>query len=105
MKDPITSFQLYFSLVPRIFMYFLCCKAGDITRCVQVGTWGRQNGGPQSYWSFKLEKDHYLSKITINHDDAVYSLIFTSESEGFLRTSNKVGGLAVGDTFSEVKSS
>ncbi|GJX40242.1 jacalin-like lectin domain-containing protein [Tanacetum coccineum] len=69
---------------------------------LQVGTWGRQNGGPQNYWSFKLEKDHYLLKITINHDDAVYSLVFTSESKGFLHTSNKVGGLAFGDTFSEV---
>ncbi|CAI9298693.1 unnamed protein product [Lactuca saligna] len=69
---------------------------------IKVGTWGRTSGDPQNNWSFELEKDHNLVKITIVHGDGIYSLMFTSESKGVLHNSNKCGSLARGETVSEV---
>lgn len=74
-----------------------------VPRYIRVGTWERQISGPDNKsWSFELEQDHHLSKIVIDHGDAIYSLIFTSEANGGLHTSNKVGGLASEGTISEV---
>ncbi|KAD7477818.1 hypothetical protein E3N88_00954 [Mikania micrantha] len=72
---------------------------------IRVGIWGRQrqSGGPQNNWSFELESDHRLQKITIDHgDDGIYSLMFTTKCEDIFQTSNKVGGWAGGQTVSEV---
>nr|KAJ0190717.1 hypothetical protein LSAT_V11C800429620 [Lactuca sativa] len=71
-------------------------------RLIRIGTWGRHNGDSQHYWSFTLEQDDHLSKITIDHGDGIHSLMFTSESRGVLHTSNKVGGWASGDKLSEL---
>lgn len=68
--------------------------------CIRVGKWGKQSGGDP--WSFELEENHNLKKITIDHGDVIYSLTFTGESRGVLSSSNKFGGLAGGDTISEV---
>ncbi|KAI3805235.1 hypothetical protein L1987_27430 [Smallanthus sonchifolius] len=72
-------------------------KASGIVR---VGTWGRQTGGHR--WSFELEEDHNLRKITIDHGDVIYPLKFTSESRGVLNTPNTVGGSSGGETISEI---
>ncbi|KAD7477825.1 hypothetical protein E3N88_00961 [Mikania micrantha] len=70
---------------------------------IRIGTWGRQSGGPQNNWSFELESDHRLQKITIDHgDDVIYSLMFTSQHEGVLHIPSKAGGCAGGQTVSEV---
>ncbi|KAI3795090.1 hypothetical protein L1987_37734 [Smallanthus sonchifolius] len=70
---------------------------------IRVGTWGRQNGGPQNNWSFELEQGHKLQKIAVDHgDDVIYSLMFTFECGGVFHTSNKAGGWAGGQTVSQV---
>ncbi|CAH1424426.1 unnamed protein product [Lactuca virosa] len=70
---------------------------------IRVGTWGRtRSEEPQNKWSFKLEKGLNLVKITIDHGDGIYSLMFTSESKDVLHDSDKCGGLAGGETVSEV---
>ncbi|KAL7587347.1 hypothetical protein Lser_V15G39411 [Lactuca serriola] len=69
---------------------------------IRVGTWGRTSGDPQNNWSFELDKGHNLVKITIDHGDGIYSLMFTGESKGILHDSDKYGGLAGGETVSEV---
>ncbi|KAL4572397.1 hypothetical protein LXL04_019172 [Taraxacum kok-saghyz] len=71
-------------------------------KLIRIGTWGRQSGDSQYYWSYELEQDYHLSKITIDHGDGIYSLMFTSESRGVVRNSNKVGGWASGDKVSEI---
>ncbi|KAL7586661.1 hypothetical protein Lser_V15G39372 [Lactuca serriola] len=72
-------------------------------RIYRVGTWGRRRSeDPQNKWSFELEKGHNLVKITIGHGDGINSLMFTSEYEGVLHDSDKYGGLAGGETVSEV---
>ncbi|KAL4590225.1 hypothetical protein LXL04_003151 [Taraxacum kok-saghyz] len=73
-----------------------------VARFLRIGTWGRQGGSSENYWSFELEDDYHLSKISIEHGDAIYSLVFISESRGLLHTSAKVGGSETGDTVSEV---
>ncbi|KAL8246264.1 hypothetical protein R6Q59_007480 [Mikania micrantha] len=74
-----------------------------VAEFIQIGTWGRQSGGPQNNWSFELEPDHRIQKITVDHgDDVIYSLMFTCEHEGVLHTSSKAGGCAGGQTVSEV---
>ncbi|KAK9054919.1 hypothetical protein SSX86_025998 [Deinandra increscens subsp. villosa] len=74
----------------------------NVARFIQIGTWGSQSGGAHNNWSFKLEQDHHLLKITIDHGDAIYSLKFTSEYSGVLHTSSKVGGSGNGKRVSEV---
>nr|XP_043618547.1 probable receptor-like protein kinase At5g59700 [Erigeron canadensis] len=71
---------------------------------IRVGTWGKQTASLDNddQWSFKLEPNHKLQKITIDHGDVIYSLMFTTECEGIFDTSNKVGGSADGDIVSEV---
>ncbi|KAL8246275.1 hypothetical protein R6Q59_007491 [Mikania micrantha] len=74
-----------------------------VAEFIRIGTWGRQSGGPQNNWSFELEPDHRLQKITIDHsDDVIYSFMFTCEHEGVLHNSSKAGGCAGGQTVSEV---
>nr|KAJ0190194.1 hypothetical protein LSAT_V11C800429520 [Lactuca sativa] len=68
---------------------------------IRVGTWGR-SGNPPNQWSFELEKDHKLVKITIDHGNVIYSLMFTSEFRGVFYNSEKYGGWAGGETVSEV---
>ncbi|XP_076883739.1 putative serine/threonine-protein kinase PBL12 [Bidens hawaiensis] len=76
----------------------------EVARFIQLGTWGKESGRHEDNWSFELEQGHTLQKITVGHgDDVVYSLIFTSECEGVLHTSNKFGGSYCGETVSEVK--
>ncbi|XP_023729716.1 probable receptor-like protein kinase At5g59700 [Lactuca sativa] len=69
---------------------------------IRVGTLGRRSEDPQNNWSFELEKGHNLVKITIDHGNGIFSLMFTSESKGVLHDSDKCGGLAGGETVSEV---
>lgn len=73
-----------------------------VAGCIGVGKWGKQSGGPQNQWSFELQKHHDLVKITIDHGELIYSLMFTSKCGGVLHTSNKAGGWAGGDTITEV---
>ncbi|XP_024967133.1 agglutinin-like [Cynara cardunculus var. scolymus] len=70
----------------------------------RVGLWGTESStGPQYRWSFCLEKNHKLTKITIDHGDMISSLIFTSEDcMGSVHVSNKAGGYSDGSTISEV---
>ena len=70
----------------------------------RVGLWGTESStGPQYRWSFCLEKNHKLTKITIDHGDMISSLIFTSEDcTGSVHVSNKAGGYNDGSTISEV---
>ncbi|KAL4572395.1 hypothetical protein LXL04_019170 [Taraxacum kok-saghyz] len=70
---------------------------------IKVGTWGKtQGGGPQNVWSFQLERYHHLKKITIDHGDLIYSLMFTTQCGGSTRTTSKFGGWNGGQTCSEV---
>ncbi|KAI3514824.1 hypothetical protein L1887_13557 [Cichorium endivia] len=70
----------------------------------RVGLWGTESSaGPQYRWSFCLEKNHKLTKITIDHGDLISSLMFTSEDcMGSVQVSNKAGGYNDGSTISEV---
>ncbi|KAI3781585.1 hypothetical protein L2E82_11603 [Cichorium intybus] len=80
-------------------------QAGSkLQRFIRIGTWGRQDGDPQEYWSFQLKQHTYLSKITIGHGATIYSLTFSSKSKGLLHTSKLVGGWASGHIVSEVTS-
>ncbi|KAI3797967.1 hypothetical protein L1987_33232 [Smallanthus sonchifolius] len=70
---------------------------------IRVGTWGRTDqGGPQNIWSFQLESNHHLKKITIDHGDLIYSLIFTTQYRWLTNSSKKIGGWNGGDKVSEV---
>ncbi|XP_023770004.1 mannose/glucose-specific lectin-like [Lactuca sativa] len=77
-------------------------QSSKVAGCIRVGKWGKQSGGPQNEWSFALEKDHKLVKITIDHGELIYSLMFTTKCGGVLHNSNKFGGWNGGDTVSEV---
>ncbi|KAL4572398.1 hypothetical protein LXL04_019173 [Taraxacum kok-saghyz] len=78
-------------------------KAYD-QQIIRVGTWGKTEGvGPQNLWSFELEKNHHLKKISINHGDLIYSLMFTTEYRGLLHNSRLAGGWKLGETASEVR--
>ncbi|CAH1433029.1 unnamed protein product [Lactuca virosa] len=70
---------------------------------IRVGTWGKNEPGtPQNVWSFQLEKKHHLKKITIDHGDLIYSLIFTTQCGDSTHTTAKFGGWNGGETVSEV---
>ncbi|KAI3780220.1 hypothetical protein L2E82_10191 [Cichorium intybus] len=72
-------------------------------KIAQVGTWGTKSpGGPQNKWSFQLKGKHHLKKITIDHGDLIYSLMFTTVFKGVEKTSDKAGGWNGGDIVSEV---
>ncbi|KAK9069866.1 hypothetical protein SSX86_010262 [Deinandra increscens subsp. villosa] len=73
-------------------------------KIVRIGTWGRDDpGGPQNIWSFQLEENHHLKKITIDHGDLIYSLMFTTQYRGLMYNSGKAGGWNGGENVSEVK--
>ncbi|KAI3781598.1 hypothetical protein L2E82_11616 [Cichorium intybus] len=70
---------------------------------IRVGTWGKtEPGGPQNIWYLQLEKNQHLKKITIDHGDLIYSLIFTTQYRGLTHTYKKAGGWNGGETVSEV---
>ncbi|KAL8246277.1 hypothetical protein R6Q59_007493 [Mikania micrantha] len=72
-------------------------------KIIRVGTWGRSDpGAPRNVWSFKLEKNHHLKKITIDHGDLIFSLMFSTQYKGLTNTSNRFGGWNGGDKVSEV---
>ncbi|XP_071691557.1 mannose/glucose-specific lectin-like [Rutidosis leptorrhynchoides] len=73
----------------------------------RVGLWGTEDTesfmSSQYRWSFCLEKNYTLSKITIRHSDMINCLMFTSEHVmGLVVQSNKVGGHYDESTISEV---
>ncbi|KAI7755877.1 hypothetical protein M8C21_003765 [Ambrosia artemisiifolia] len=52
---------------------------GEIMR---IGTWGKPLPAfPQTIWSFQLEGNYRLSKITIDHGDVINSLMFNSSEK------------------------
>ncbi|PWA39108.1 jacalin-like lectin domain-containing protein [Artemisia annua] len=69
---------------------------------IRVGTWGKRSEDPQNHWSFVLEKHHRLVKITVDHGDVIYSLMFTSKSGGVSETSENTVGCVGGDIVSKV---
>ncbi|KAL4573073.1 hypothetical protein LXL04_019866 [Taraxacum kok-saghyz] len=78
-------------------------QSSNAAKFIRVGTWGKQGeASPQNHWSFELEKNHKLVKITIDHGDLIYSLMFTTKCGGVFHTSNKIGGWNGGDTVTEV---
>ncbi|KAI3781584.1 hypothetical protein L2E82_11602 [Cichorium intybus] len=71
-------------------------------KIIWVGPWGRDSGDEPNRWSFKLEENHHLSKIIIDHGDLIYSLIFTTKYRGLYQESKKFGGWIGGDKVSEM---
>ncbi|KAK9076981.1 hypothetical protein SSX86_005316 [Deinandra increscens subsp. villosa] len=59
---------------------------------LSLGTWGSESEDSQNIWSFELERNHYLKKITIGHGNLIYSLKFTTECRGVLHDSKMAGG-------------
>ncbi|KAI3771156.1 hypothetical protein L6452_02314 [Arctium lappa] len=79
---------------------YMRASSEEITR---VGIWGTKSlGGPQNQWSFQLERNHHLKKITVDHGNLIYSLMFTTEYRGLEQTTDKAGGWNGGDIVSEV---
>ncbi|KAF5757139.1 putative protein kinase RLK-Pelle-CrRLK1L-1 family [Helianthus annuus] len=71
---------------------------------IRVGPWGKQSGDPMNSWSFELGPGLRMQKIVIDYgNDVIHSLMFIAECQGVLHTSKKLGGLAGGQTVSEVK--
>ncbi|XP_071722609.1 mannose/glucose-specific lectin-like [Rutidosis leptorrhynchoides] len=70
----------------------------------RVGLWGTDSSmGSHHRWSFSLEENYMLSKITIEHGDMINSLMFTSKNViGLVVESNKFGGHYDPSTISEV---
>ena len=69
----------------------------------QVGIWGKQKASPHNHWDFRLEKNHKLVKISIDHGDLIFSLKFTTQDgRGCLHESKKAGGWNGGWRVSEV---
>ncbi|KAK9062966.1 hypothetical protein SSX86_016836 [Deinandra increscens subsp. villosa] len=60
-------------------------------RMTRIGLWGSSTGG--SPWSLQLESYQKLKKITIDHEDWIYSISFTTEDfSGLLGSSGRHGG-------------
>ena len=79
---------------------YMRANSEEITR---VGIWGTKSpGGPQNQWSFQLERNPHLKRITIDHGDLIYSLMFTTEYRGLEQTTDKAGGWNGGDIVTEV---
>ncbi|CAI9264001.1 unnamed protein product [Lactuca saligna] len=56
----------------------------------RVGKWGmKSHGCPDNQWSFRLQKNHRLKEITIDHGYLIYFLMFTTEFRGEDKTSEK----------------
>ncbi|XP_076897874.1 mannose/glucose-specific lectin-like [Bidens hawaiensis] len=76
-------------------------KAPD--EIMKIGTWGKSiPAGPQNNWSFQFERNYHLMKITIDHGDLIYSLMFTSQCGDITHTSEKFGGWNGGEIVSEI---
>ncbi|XP_076944137.1 mannose/glucose-specific lectin-like [Bidens hawaiensis] len=70
---------------------------------MKIGTWGKSiPAGPQNKWSFQLERNNHLNKITIDHGDLIYSLMFTYQCGQLIRNSDKFGGWNGGEKVSEI---
>ncbi|KAI3751472.1 hypothetical protein L2E82_22559 [Cichorium intybus] len=79
---------------------YMKASSDGITR---VGKWGmKSHGRPDNQWFIRLEKNHHLKRIIIDHGYLIFSLMFTTEFRGEEKTSNKAGGRAGGDIVSEV---
>ncbi|KAF5799959.1 putative protein kinase RLK-Pelle-CrRLK1L-1 family [Helianthus annuus] len=60
-------------------------------RITRIGLWGSSTGG--SPWSFQLDGSHKLRKITLDHEDWIYSIGFTTEDlSGLFNSSQQHGG-------------
>ncbi|KAL4576258.1 hypothetical protein LXL04_012349 [Taraxacum kok-saghyz] len=60
-------------------------------RISRIGLWGSSTGG--SPWSLQLDSNQKLRKITIDHEDWLYSICFTTEDfSGSLESSPRHGG-------------
>ncbi|KAF5768031.1 putative jacalin-like lectin domain-containing protein [Helianthus annuus] len=74
-----------------------------LRQILKIGTWGKTlHAGPQNKWSFKLEPTYHLTKITIDHGDLIYSLMFTAQYGDLTYTSEKMGGWNGGENVSEI---
>ncbi|KAI3751473.1 hypothetical protein L2E82_22560 [Cichorium intybus] len=68
-----------------------------------IGKWGSKSPvHSKTLWSFRLEKNHHLKRITIDHGYLIFSLMFTTEFRGDEKVSDKAGGRIDGDIVSEV---
>ncbi|CAH1438627.1 unnamed protein product [Lactuca virosa] len=60
-------------------------------KIVRIGLWGSSTGG--SPWSLQLDSNQKLRKITIDHEDWLYSIGFTTQDfSGTLDSSQRHGG-------------
>ncbi|KAI7751462.1 hypothetical protein M8C21_017680, partial [Ambrosia artemisiifolia] len=74
-----------------------------LRQILKIGTWGTSAlSTPQNTWSFQLEPSYHLKKITIDHGDLIYSLMFTAQYKGLTYTSERAGGWNGGDIVSEI---
>ncbi|XP_022008904.1 mannose/glucose-specific lectin isoform X1 [Helianthus annuus] len=74
-----------------------------LRQILKIGTWGKTlPAGPQNNWSFKLEPTYHLTKITTDHGDLIYSLMFTAQYGDLTYTSEKMGGWNGGENVSEI---
>lgn len=88
-------------IILAVMLYVPFCMAS--LGVSKVGLWGtKSNEDPQNRWDFLLEKDHKLRYITVDHDDLIYSLVFTTKSKGFQYTAHMVGGWNGGVRISKV---
>ncbi|KAM0068999.1 putative protein kinase RLK-Pelle-RLCK-VIIa-2 family [Helianthus debilis subsp. tardiflorus] len=72
-------------------------------RITRIGLWGSSTGG--SPWSFQLDGTQKLRKITIDHEDWIYSVGFTTEDLNRLLISSQQhggGGGRSGGQISEI---
>nr|GEV91049.1 putative jacalin-like lectin domain-containing protein [Tanacetum cinerariifolium] len=72
-------------------------------RMTRIGLWGSSTGG--SPWTLQLGSNQKLRKITIDHEDWIYSIVFTTEEFGGLLDSSQHhggGGGKSGGKISEI---
>ncbi|KAK1421284.1 hypothetical protein QVD17_23488 [Tagetes erecta] len=66
-------------------------QIGGCKRITRIGLWGSSSGG--SPWSFRLDGYQKLRKITIDHEDWIYSITFTTQDfSGSFVSSKRHGG-------------
>ncbi|KAJ9540064.1 LOW QUALITY PROTEIN: hypothetical protein OSB04_026570 [Centaurea solstitialis] len=72
-------------------------------RITQIGIWGSSTGGDP--WSFQLDSNQKLRKMTLDHKNWIYSVVFTAEDfSGLSKSSQRHGGHdgPSGGTISEI---
>ncbi|GJX43750.1 kinase RLK-Pelle-CrRLK1L-1 family protein, partial [Tanacetum coccineum] len=69
-------------------------------RMTRIGLWGSSTGG--SPWSLQLGSNQKLRKITIDHEDWIYSIGFTKEEFGGLLDSSQHHGGGGGKSGGEI---